>query len=406
MARRQSGLWSSSRLHYAWLHSPMLRRLLIAVIVIGLATAGVLYLTRTQPVAVLAHEIGRGDVEATVANTRAGTVNAHRRAKLAPSTGGQVDALSVRAGDRVVAQQVLLELWNHDLRAQLALAESEVERAVALLAQARERGALAEREAQRALELQQQGIAAEERVDRAVSEARATAAALQAAGAEVQVRRDQVRTIQAQLDRTILRAPFAGVVAEVNAEIGEFVTPSPVGIPTPPAVDLIDDSSLYVTAPIDEVDAAQVQPGMPVRVTLDAFRDRHLAGRVRRVAPYVLDREKQARTVDIEVDLASLPEGIVLLPGYSADVEVLLQRRADVVRVPAEALRDGGRVMLLGDDGVLAERTVRVGLSNWRFAEVLSGLTPGERVVLSLDRAGVVPGAAARVETPSVTDPP
>ena len=61
----------------------------------------------------------------------------------------------------------------------------------------------------------------------------------------------------------MLTAPFDGVVAEVNAELGEYVTPSPPGIPTPPAVDLIDDRCLYVTAPIDEVDAPEIRTGMP-----------------------------------------------------------------------------------------------------------------------------------------------
>jgi HlyD family secretion protein len=210
--------------------------------------------------------------------------------------------------------------------------------------------------------------------------------------------------IKAQIERTVLRAPFNGVVAELNGEIGEFVTPSPVGVPTLPAVDLIDDTSLYVNAPIDEVDAAQVQTGMPVRVTLDAFRGKAVDGTVRRIAPYVLDREKQARTVDVEVDLGKLPEGVVLLAGYSADVEIVLQERRDILRLPSEALRDGRKVLVLGDDGVLSERVVETGLANWRFTEVLSGLKPGERVVVTPDRAGVESGARVKVEGASAPE--
>ena len=77
---------------------------------------------------------------------------------------------------------------------------------------------------------------------------------------------------QVLLEETYLRAPFAGIVAEINGEIGEYVTPSPPGVATPPAVDLIDYSCLYVTAPIDEVDAGDLHTGLPARVSLDAFR--------------------------------------------------------------------------------------------------------------------------------------
>jgi HlyD family secretion protein len=376
----------------------LLRRLLIAAIVLALLGTGIWFLTRPEPATVLVHTVARGTVESTVANTRAGTVTADRRAKLAPGTGGPVSKRLVKKGDRVAKDQVLLELWHEDLDAQLALARSDAARSEATAEEAKLRAEWADRDAKRQVELQQREISAEEAVDRAVSAAAFARANQRAAETELEVRRKQVEVIRAQIDRTILRAPFAGIVAELNGEIGEFVTPSPVGIPTLPAVDLIDDSSLYVTAPIDEVDAAQVRVGMPVRVTLDAFRGRSIDGVVRRIAPYVLDREKQARTVDVEVDLKALPDIVVLLAGYSADVEIVLQERLDVLRVPSEALREGRKVLVLSDDGVLAERVIEPGLANWRFTEVISGLEPGARVVLTPDRAGVRSGARVKVE--------
>ncbi|MBL9078161.1 MAG: efflux RND transporter periplasmic adaptor subunit [Planctomycetes bacterium] len=365
--------------------------------ILGLAAGGIWYATRQPPPRVLVHTVARGTVEATVANTRAGTVNARRRAKLAPGTGGQVAVLHVQEGDRVTAGQVLMELWSADLKAQRALAESEVLRATALADEAQQRAELAEREAQRQRELQAEGASSGERVDRADSEARAARSAQQAATAQAAVGRRQIEVVDAQLERTLVRAPFAGIIAEVNGEVGEFVTPSPVGIPTPPAVDLIDDGAPYVTAPIDEIDAARVQVGMPARVTLDAFADRTFVGRVRRIAPYVLDREKQARTVDVEVEFAEPVADAALLAGYSADVEILLAQRDDAVRVPTEAVRDGTVFVRLAD-GTLALRPVTTGLTNWRFVEVTAGLAAGDVVVLSRDRDGVAAGARVEVE--------
>jgi HlyD family secretion protein len=374
-----------------------LRRTVIGLAVVVAVVLVGYELLRPSPPAVAVHVVGRGLVEATVANTRAGTVNAHRRAKLAPATGGQVTALAVKEGDRVTGGQVLIELWNADLKAQLAVARAEAERAAALVEEARFRSGWASREEKRQEELLRSDISADERVDRARNEARTAAAALQAATAQADVQTHQVEVIAAQLERTQLRAPFAGVVAEVNCEVGEFVTPSPVGIPTPPAIDLIDDREPYVTAPIDEVDAARVREGMTAWITLDAFGSRRFAGRVRRIAPYVTDREKQARTVDVEVEFQEPPADLRLLPGYSADVEILIAARPDVLRLPTETLRDGDRVLLVLADGTLAERTVTTGLANWRYTEVATGVTAGDRVVSSLDQQGLGPGLRVAV---------
>jgi HlyD family secretion protein len=231
-------------------------------------------------------------------------------------------------------------------------------------------------------------------LDKAVSQARAQRAACTAARADVEQARAGIQVAQASLSRQRLRAPFDGVVAEVTGELGEFTTPSPPGIPTPPAIDLIDDSCLYVTAPIDEVDAPAIQLELPARISVDAFPGRKFPAHVRRIAPYVLDVEKQARTVDVEVEFNDPKETGVLLVGYSADVEIVLDARGDVLRVPTAAIQEGGRVLLYRPDGRrLEERRIQSGLSNWEYTEVSSGLSAGDQVVLSLERKGVAPGA-------------
>ena len=189
---------------------------------------------------------------------------------------------------------------------------------------------------------------------------------------------------------------FDGIIAEINGELGEFVTPSPVGVATPPTVDLIDSSCLYISAPIDEVDAPAVSAGQPAMITMDAFPDHKFPGFVRRVAPYVLEVEKQARTVEVEAEIEN-PESERLLPGYSADVEIVLETRTNVLRVPTQAIVDGSRVYVLSD-GMLEERTIEIGIRSWEYAEVLSGLTAGEQVLLTVDREGVADGVAATVD--------
>lgn len=374
----------------------MSRSRLIALAVL-VTLAGVFWWWRTpEAVGVGLQDVGYGAVEAVVANTRVGTVKACRRAYLAPSTGGRVATLAAREGMRVEENQLLLEVWNDDLQAQLALESAEVGVAEAQVAENCALARLASREAERLLRIRdRRQVVSEEAVDDAVSQAEARAAACRRAQAGVTARRARVDAARAAVERTRVHAPFAGVVAEVNAELGEYVTPSPPGIPTLPPVDLLDVSCLYVSAPIDEVDAPAIRAGMPARVGLDAFPGQKFAGSVRRVAPYVLDKEKQARTVEVEVALDAPDALASLLPGYSADIEVLLETRPRVLRVPSRAVLEGRKVLVLNAAGRLEERTFTPGLSNWDYTEVLNGLAEGEKVVTTTGQEGVNAGARA-----------
>lgn len=373
------------------------RRRTLAFFVLAAAGLGAWWtLYEPAPVAVKVQAVAPGTVEEIVANTRAGTLKPCRRAKLAPSLGGQIATLAVREGDRVKTGDLLLELWNQDLTAQVSLAEREAEAAEARARSACLNAENAEREAARQVKLDQRRLTSEETLDRAITAAQAGRADCEAAQATARVSAAKVGVAHANLAKTRLTAPFPGIVAEVSGELSEYVTPSPPGIPTPPAVDLIDDACHYVSAPIDEVDAAKVRLGAEVRVTLDAFGDRVFAGRVRRLAPYVLDLEKQARTLEVEVELTDPAPELAWLAGYSADVEIVIERREGVLRVPTAALKPDGTLLVLDPAaGRLRARKVETGLANWEQTQITGGLKPGERVVLSLDQEGVEDGARA-----------
>ncbi len=335
-----------------------------------------------------------GKVESTVANTRAGTVKACRRAKLSPQGGGQIARLLVHEGDRVTAGQVLLELWDADLAALARQAEEQVRGARAHRAETCAAAQAARREAQRQQQLADQGFVSAAKVDSADSDAQVKEAGCRAAETDIAAAAAHLETARATLDRSVLKAPFAGIVAEITGELGEYATPSPPGIPTPPAIDLIDDSCLYVTAPIDEVDAPKLKVGQSARIALDAFPGKHFAGRVQRVAPYVLEVEKQARTVEVEVAFTQAVDRKALLVGYSADAEIILDGRDNVLRIPTQALFGGNKVLVLSN-GVLVERMVTTGLANWQHTEITRGLNAGDRVVVSLEKEGVKAGVRA-----------
>ena len=128
---------------------------------------------------------------------------------------------------------------------------------------------------------------------------------------------------------------------------------------------------------MDEVDAPKIKTGQPVRISLDALPKQSFPGKVKRVAPYITAVEKQARTVDIEATFDDPAAPGRLLVGYSADVEVILDGRENVVRVPTSALLESSRVLIAGKEGRLEERKIKTGLSNWEFTEVQEGLNAG-----------------------------
>ena len=368
--------------------------------IVILIAAGISFLiwryTRPEPVEVAVKPVTRGTVERTVANTRAGTVKACRRAKLSPSAGGQIDLLPVKEGDHVKKGELLLQLWNDDLTAQAMLAEREVASARSRSRSACLRAEVAQRDADRLLKLRKSDVVSEERTDNAVSRAAALKADCQAALTEVRVSKARLAVIKANLDRTRLEAPFDGVIAEINVELYEYVTPSPVGVATVPAVDIIDNDCFYVTAPIDEVDAADIREGMPARVTMDAFSGQSFEGKVRRIADYVLDLEKQARTVDVEVTFNNPGNIANLLAGYSADIEVILDVRQDVLRLPTEAVMESRRVyVFLPEQGKVVSRNIRIGLSNWDMTELIEGVGPDDLVVVNVDNPDLKDGAHA-----------
>ncbi len=369
---------------------------LVTITVIALA---IWYSTRPKPIEVAVKPVEKGDVEQTVANTRAGTVKACRRAKLSPGVGGQISTLDIREGDRVKAGTLLLELWNKDLRSEIALNESESRATMANARAACLQADVADREAKRMLRLEGSGAVSEDAVDKSVTEAQSRKADCESAKAMAKVSAARADVARSQLERTQLIAPFDGIVAEINGELNEYVTPSPPGIATPPAVDLIDNSCFYVAAPIDEVDAPRITIGKIARVSLDAFGKRRFPGTVRRIAAYVLDKEKQARTVEVEVEFSNKDDINQLLAGYSADVEIILDEHRQTLRIPTESILEGEKVYVFKpEDEILEQRKIEKGMSNWDWTEILSGLEQGELVVTSVDRDGVEDQAMAKRE--------
>ena len=355
---------------------------IIGAIIAVIALSSFMFAGEEKPIKVLSVKPEIRNVEKTVSNTRAGTIDACRRSKMSPAAAGQISVLHVKEGDSVKEGDILLELWNKETKARVTASERSSDQACIVSAKA-------ERDASRANELYAKGLTSEEAKETAVANAESTMAACNAAVAQVEV-------TKASLERTMLIAPFDGIVAEIEGKLGEYVTPSPVGVATKPTLDLNDNTCLYIKAPIDEIDAPDVRSGMKANITMDAFGEEEFLATVTRVAPYVLDLERQARTVEIEATFDNPQQ--YLLPGYSADVTIIIDTSEETLGLPTQAIMRGDKVYVIGDDNVIENRQLETGLSNWEFTEVLSGLELDDRIVLSVDRTGVKDGAKVEIE--------
>ncbi len=376
-----------------------MRKWLPRVLLLAVVAGVVLRFTvlRPEPVPVRVAQVELARVESTVTNSKAGTVRARRRAKISAEAGGRIVEILHREGDRVEAGAVLIRLNDATPRAQLALAEEGLRVAEASANQACVERDRARRELRRKRSLAEKEIVSEDVLDALESAYAGAKASCDSLRAEVDRSRASIESARVELAKFEIRAPFTGVIAEQDVELGEWITPSPPLLTSPPVVDIIDLDSLYVSAPMDEVDSAKIHVGQPAKLTVDSHPGEEFAARVVRVAPYVLDVEAQNRTVEIEVELDDPEVASRFLPGTSADVEVVLEARPDVLRIPTAALLEGSRV-LVASNGTLEERAVEVGLKNWEFAEVRSGLDAGQKVVVTLDRVEVKAGARVRIE--------
>ncbi|MFB2709690.1 efflux RND transporter periplasmic adaptor subunit [Aeromonas veronii] len=363
------------------------------------AAAAVAWWWQPQPTPIRLAEVGRGDVLVTVVNTRAGTIKSCQRAGLSLPGGGVVEQIAVKAGERVARGDLLLTLWSDDIHADLARARAQQ----ALGKTQREvrcsEAAYYEREANRLATLLAKNLTSRTLAEQAQNLADTRRYVCQASRQQERVDEAQVAQVEARLSERRLQAPFAGVVAEVNSKLGEYMTPSPPGVAMPPVIDLIDDRCLYVSAPIDEVDAACLKVGQSARVLLDAMPGRDFAATVTRIAPYVKELEKQARTVEVEAALTALPTDVPLLIGYSADLEVEVTRATDVLRVAASSRADDGSVLRLEGDK-LVRVMPRWGVENWNWIEVAEGLAVGDRLAAQPGQiVGEGPFSAATEQT-------
>jgi RND family efflux transporter MFP subunit len=330
-----------------------------------------------------------------------GYVTARRRATVSAEITGRVAEVNVEEGLAVEKGHVVARLDDATYRAALDLAGSSLTAAERTVEETRARLALAELTLDRARRLVREGVAQQEELDRASTEVAALRARAGVEEQRVVVAQREVELRRTELAKTVIRAPFAGVVISKDAQPGEMVSPAAAGggFTRTGLCTIVDMSSLEIEVEVNESYIARVRSGQRVLASLDAYPDWRIPAHVITTIP-AADRQKA--TVLVRAGFDELDPRI--LPDMGIKVAFLEDRTAEAgttrarTFVPRAALRqDEGRDVVFVVTGERAERrAVTAGAASADEVEVLAGLAGGEQVVVE-GPAGLSDGARVRV---------
>jgi RND family efflux transporter MFP subunit len=347
---------------------------------------------------VLARQAANNSGERTVLNA-SGYVTARRAATVSSKVTGKVIEVLVEEGMKVKEGQILARLDDVNVKASLQLAESQVESAKSALAEIRARLTQAELEFRRATDLVKSSIAPQADLDRAEAEARALAARLEQQQKEVTVAERQLALWQHQLEDTIIRAPFPGIVTSKDAQPGEMISPVSAGggFTRTGICTIVDMDSLEIEIDVNESYINRVQSSQPVEATLDAYPTWKIPCKVIAIIP-TADRQKS--TVKVRVGFDQLDPRI--LPEMSVKVAFRetggsASSASQTVIVPKSAIQqqDGKDVVWVVQNGRAESRAVTVTLTVGEDSQLTAGVVAGERVVAKVP-AGLVNGAKVK----------
>ncbi len=360
-----------------------------AVIALRGGSAATVQVQTATPVA--GGEGGGGGGGATTV-TANGYVVARTRASVSAKLPGRIADLRVSEGSELKRGQIIATLENADYEAQAAQSEADLGTARAELAEARTERDVVEREAGRIRAMRQENSAlvAEQDLDNVEGRSAQAAARAEAAEARVQAADARRRFARANLENTVIRAPFNGTVLRKEAEIGEVVAPSVGGGLTRGAVvTMADLQTLEVEVDVNEAYISRVRGGGPARITLDAYPDTSFRGEVRQVVPTA---DRQRATVQVKVSITDRDPRILPEMGARVDFQEDSARSGTAAapagpprfRLPVAAVRelDGQSVVWLVRDGRLESRPVQAGPASAGFREVRAGLSGGEQILV------------------------
>jgi len=312
-----------------------------------------------------------------------GYVEPRRLSTISSKVTGKIIAVLVEEGMKVEKDQVLARLDITNIDANLRLAKAEFEVSKSALTETMVRRREADLELKRILKLVKEGISTQAELDSATAAFDATVAQLGRQNEEIKVAERQIELWEQELEDRVIRAPFAGVVVDKNAQPGEMISPMSSGGFTRTGIcTIVDMNSLEIEVDVNEAYINRVQPDMPVEAKLDAYPEWKIPCQVIAIIP-TADRNKATVKVRIgfnQLDARLLPDmGVkVAFQSVASEAEPTIQ-----FVIPSAAVKEqGGRnVVFLVADGSVERRAVTLGDENDDEVTVLAGVNSREKVI-------------------------
>ncbi len=362
---------------------------LALVVLAGVGLGGWKWATREKPIEVEAATVTQRSAgsQASVLNA-SGYVTARRRATVSSKITGKVMEVNVDEGMAVKAGQILARLDDSTARAALDLAQAQAEAARHGVQENEAHLAQARVTLDRMTQLLRDGIVTQADTDQARLDVETSAARIASLRQQINVAESQVAVQKTELDNTVIRAPFSGMAVTKDAQPGEMVSPVSAGggFTRTGICTIVDMQSLEIDVDVNESYINRVHPDQKVTAVLDAYPDWSIPGHVITTVP-TADRQKA--TVQVRIAFETLDPRI--LPDMG--VKVTFLREADqataaaqpMTLVPKAALvtRNGSSAVFLIRGDAVERRAVRTGGTDGERLEVLAGLQPGDRVVVS-----------------------
>jgi RND family efflux transporter MFP subunit len=310
--------------------------------------------------------------------TYTGTIEAWNKINITPEVGGKIALIHVQAGDRVVQGQLLAELETDSIRLQLKQAEAGV-----AVAEASHADALRNKE--RMDRLIKENAVSEQQREKVQLAFDSAAAQLEQAQAGLNLARHA-------LDVSIMRAPFSGVIASKNAEVGDVINPMMGGFGggAGGVLTLMDYSRVKLVVAVSSEDIGRVRKGQEAVLRVGSFPGRDFRGSVNVVN---LTADPLSKKFGVEVVIAN-GDG-ALRPGTFGDLVFEVQSHENALVVPQTAVLENAYVFVV-DGGKAVKKPVALGIQNTTMVEILDGLAEGDAVVVE-GNFGLEEGAAVQV---------
>jgi RND family efflux transporter MFP subunit len=360
--------------------------IVLVVVLLAMAGGAAWWLNRAAPASVTTITVREATSggQKTLLNA-SGYVTARREATVSSKVTGKVIEVLIEEGMKVEAGQVLARIDSSNVQASLRLAETQLAAARSSLNETKVRLEEAERDLRRQSQLFGNKISTQADLDHAEAEVKSLQARLEKQAADISVAGSEVALWQQQMEDTVIRAPFAGVVTVKNAQPGEMISPMSAGgsFTRTGICTIVDMNSLEIEVDVNESYINRVEPSQRVEATLDSYPDWRIPSKVITIIP-TADRQKA--TVKVRVAFEKLDPRILPHMG----VKVAFQSAADESRpvtrsvtIPKSAVREenGHTVAWVVRDGRLERRAVSVAATRGDEVTITAGLNSGEKVV-------------------------